>query len=101
MDGLFVAMLMQAEQRSLMAKYGIGTEARAREHLVNALSFYFSSRFGKQWWAGQTAGWEGSSMIEVGDPIMAGVDENFITEYYAGLRVAPPAEPLPAGEDTP
>jgi hypothetical protein len=100
MDGLYVSMLLQAEQRFLMAKYGIGTEVRAREHLVNSLPFYFGSRFGKQWWAGQTAGWNGSRMIEVGDPIMASVDENFIAEYYADLRVSPLPSPLPASEDT-
>ena len=89
MDGLYVAMMLQAEQRFLMAKYGIGTEARAREHLANSLPFYFGSRFGKQWWAGQTAGWQGSRIIEFGDPIMADVDENFLAEYYASLRVEP------------
>ena len=89
MDGLYASMMLQAEQRFLMAKYGIGTEGRAREHLVNSLPFYFGSRFGKQWWAGQTEGWQGSRIIEIGDPIMAGVDENFLAEYYASLRVAP------------
>lgn len=101
MDGLYAAMLLQAEQRFLMAKYGIGTEARAREHLINSLPYYFGSRFGKQWWEHQTAGWQGSRIIEIGDPIMAGVDENFLAEYYLSLRMTPPPQPLPANEATP
>ena len=101
MDGLYVASMLQAEQRFVMATNGIGTEEDAHEHLVNVLPFVFGSRFGKQWWARQTAGWEGTRFIELGNPILAGVDENFIAEYYASLRVEPTPEPMPAIEDTP
>jgi hypothetical protein len=87
MDGLLVALLLQMDQRFQMAKSGVGTYERAREHVANTVPFYFGSRFGKQWWTKQTAGWDGAELIKVGTPIINDLDENYYADYIDSIRV--------------
>ena len=97
MDGILVALMLQWEQRFLMADAGLATRADARAHVVNAAPFYFGSRFGKHWWSLQASGWEGTEMIETADPVVQALDEDFLAHYLDSLRleadVPTPPEP--------
>ncbi len=102
MDGILVALMLQWEQRFLMADAGLATRADARQHVVNAAPYYFGSRFGKHWWSLQKSGWEGTVMMEIADPVVESVDEDFLANYLDTLRLAADAPALPETDvDTP
>lgn len=100
MDGVLVALMLQWEQRFLMADAGLATRVDARQHVMNAAPFYFGSRFGKNWWSLQASGWEGTAMMETADPIVQAVDEDFLASYLDSLRLpsAIPAPPEPEAD---
>ena len=93
MDGILAALMLQWEQRFLMADAGLATRADARQHVLNAAPYYFGSRFAKHWWSLQASGWEGTPMIDVAGPIVEGIDENFLVTYLDKLKL-PPKGPL-------
>lgn len=38
----------------------------------------------------ETEGWGGSLMMDVAGPIVDATDENFLADYFDGLRILPP-----------
>ncbi|MFN7164369.1 MAG: hypothetical protein ACK4P2_06065 [Hyphomonas sp.] len=94
LDGLLVAVMLQWEHRFQMEAAGLISREDARQHLLNAAPYYFGSRFARHWWSVQTGGWGGSPMLDMAGPIVDATDENFLANYFDGLRLPPPdAEP--------
>lgn len=101
MDGVLVALMLQWEQRFLMADAGLATRADARQHVVNAAPFYFGSRFGKNWWSLQASGWEGTAMMETADPVVQAVDEEFLARYLDAMKLTASVAAGPAEGEAP
>lgn len=87
LEAHLVSFMLQSDHRLQMYRSGLIPLAEAREDLSNTMPFYFGSRFGKNFWALQAPGWQGSKMIELGQPIIDGLDDNFMRDYYAQLRI--------------
>lgn len=95
-EGHLVAMMLQSDQRLQIMRSGLISRDEARQHLSNMIPFYFGSRFGKNFWRLQAMGWQGTAMMEMGDPINAQTDETFMRDYYAQLRIqAEPQQDVP------
>lgn len=87
-ESVLVATLLQWEHRFQMEQAGLVSRDEATQHIANSAPWAFGSRFGKKWWSINQEGWVGTPMIEVADPVIAGVDENFIADYYDNLRLS-------------
>jgi len=85
-EAVLVALLMQWDMAFQMERSGLRTRAEVQRLIRNTAPFYFGSRFGKRWFVAQTPGWEGTEMIAVASPIVSELDENFMRDYYIGLR---------------
>lgn len=83
--------LFQAESRGLVS------QSEIEAHIRNSAPFYFGSRFGKHWFLTQAAiGWEGTRMFAVAGPIVDGLDETFMADYYASMRLHAAEAAVPA-----
>ena len=91
-EAILVSLLLQWDNAFQMQRSGLRTRAEVERLIRNTAPFYFGSRFGKRWFEAQAPGWQGTDMMEVAGPIVAGLDENFMRDYYVNLRIeAPPA----------
>lgn len=86
-EAVLVSLLMQWDNGFQMERSGLRTRAEVERLIRNTAPYYFGSRFGKRWFAAQEPGWQGTDMFEVAGPIVAGLDENFMRDYYTNLRV--------------
>lgn len=94
-EAVLVSLLLQWDNAFQMERSGLRTRAEVERLIRNTAPFYFGSRFGKRWFEAQAPGWQGTDMMDVAGPIVSGLDENFMREYYASLRVAPEADSTP------
>jgi len=90
-----VALMLQWDYMFNMEKSGLVSRAEARLHIQNTAPFYFGSAHAKNWWGWQEAGWNGTPMYEMADPIIKSLDENFMLNYLNGSRLGS-AESQPA-----
>ncbi len=84
-----VALMLQWDYMFNMEQGGLVSREDARRHIQNTAPFYFGSRHAKNWWRWQEAGWEGTPMYEIADPIVRSVDDEFMERYLDGTRLAP------------
>ncbi len=98
-EGYLVAVMLQWEHRFQMERAGLSTRAESRQHLVNSAPYYFGSRFAKNWWRLQAPGWEGSPLLEVANPIVEAVDDDFLVNYLDKVRMPAPAGQGGVGRD--
>lgn len=85
-EAVLVSILMQWDNGFQMERAGLRTRAEVERLIRNTAPFYFGTSFGKRWFAAQEPGWQGTDMFEVAGPIVAGLDENFMRDYYTNLR---------------
>ncbi len=90
-EAVLVSLLLQWDNAFQMERSGLRTRAEVERLIRNTAPFYFGSRLGKRWFEAQAPGWQGTDMMDVAGPIVSDLDENFMREYYASLRVAPEA----------
>lgn len=60
-----VALTLQWDHMFNMEDGGLVSRQRAQRHIENTAPLYFGSRFGKNWWRWQEAGWNGT-LVELG-----------------------------------
>jgi hypothetical protein len=90
-EAVLVSLLMQWDYAFQMQRAGLRTRAEVERLIHNTAPFYFGSSFAKRWFEAQAPGWQGTDMMEVAGPIVVGLDENFMRDYYTNLRIAQPA----------
>lgn len=91
-DGVMVSVTMTWDQLLSMREGGLIDRSRVAQHIGNVAPFFFGSRFGKNWWRLNRVGWQGTEMLEIADPIIAGIDDNFLENYYDELRMDNPRQ---------
>lgn len=101
LDGVLAASMMVYDRMLVMMEGKLVDRARVTQNVSNTAPFIFGSKFGKNWWRQNGVGWQGTALYEIADPIIAEIPDDFLVNYYAALRLAPPAAPSPASEDTP
>ncbi len=82
-----VALLLQWDYMFNMEEGGLVSRAEARLHIQNTAPFYFGSAHAKNWWRWQEAGWNGTPMYDMADPIIKNLDEDFMLNYLNGTRL--------------
>ena len=85
-EAALISLLMQWDSAFQMERSGLRTRGEVERLIRNTAPFYFGPRFGKTWFEAQVPGWQGTEMMEVAGPIVRGLDENFMRDYYLGLR---------------
>lgn len=95
-----VALMLQWDYMFNMEQGGLVSRDEARRHIQNTAPFYFGSRHAKNWWRWQEAGWEGTPMFEIADPIVRALDDNFMADYLDGTRLGPATTPATAHPGT-
>ena len=101
MDGVLNASMMVYDRLLAMMEDKLVDRARVAQNVSNTAPFIFGSKFGKNWWRQNGVGWQGTALYEIADPIIAEIPDDFLVNYYASLRLAPPAASSPVSEDTP
>lgn len=101
LDGVLAASMMVFDRLLVMMEGKLVDRARVEQNVSNTAPFIFGSKFGKNWWRQNGVGWQGTALYEIADPIIAEIPDDFLVNYYASLRLAPPAAPLPSDEGTP
>ena len=94
-EAVLVSLFLQWDSGFQMERSGLRTRAEVERLIRNTAPFYFGSRFGKQWFEAQAPGWQGTDMMDVAGPIVTGLDENFMRDYYVSLRMTPEADAAP------
>ena len=97
MEGPLVAVTQQFEHLMNMHEAGLVSRRRVEGHIRNSAPFYFGSRFAQNWWQANEVGWQGTGLYEIAGPIIDGIDENFLRDYYDSLIIVPETPPA---EDT-
>ena len=85
-EAVLVSLTMQWDYAFQLEKAGLRTPEEVERLIRNTAPIYFGSRFGKTWFEQQAPFWEGTRMVEVARPIVAALDENFMRDFYTGLR---------------
>jgi len=85
-EAALVSLTLQWDNAFQIERSGLRTRAEVERLIRNTAPFYFGSRFGKRWFEAQAPGWQGTDMMEVAGPIVAGLDDNFMRDYYVSLR---------------
>ncbi len=88
-EAQLVGLMMQWDHLLAMKDSGLATRARVERHIRNTAPYYFGSRFAKNWWRREAAGWEGTGMFEIAGPIVEGLDSGFLARHYDALRLPP------------
>lgn len=91
-EAVLVSLLMQWDYAFQMQRAGLRTRAEVERLIRNTAPFYFGTRFGKKWFEAQAPGWQGTDMMDVAGPIVAGLDENFMRDYFTALRPEAPTD---------
>ncbi|WP_370338888.1 hypothetical protein [Parvularcula marina] len=97
MEGPLVAVTQQIDHLMNMQEAGLVSRSRVESHVRNIAPFYFGSRFAQNWWQANEVGWQGTGLYEIAGPIIDGVDENFMRDYFDSLTITPETPPT---EDT-
>ena len=84
-----VALMLQWDYMFQMESAGLISRAHARQHTLNSAPYCFGSRFAKNWWSLQAAGWQGTPMMEIAGPIFDGIDEDFLASNLDHARFVP------------
>jgi hypothetical protein len=92
-EARLLSLMLQWDHLFQMERSGLVTREHVRQHIANSAPYYFGSRFGKRWWQLQMPGWQGTSMIEVAGPIVAGLDDRFLADLFDKMRVTSPPKP--------
>lgn len=101
LDGVLNASMMIYDRLLAMMEDKLVDRARVTQNVSNTAPFVLGSKFGKNWWRQNGVGWKGTALYEIADPIIAEIPDDFLVNYYASLRLAPPAAPWPTNEGTP
>lgn len=88
LDALLVTVQQQMDYILELENAGLVDRDRVEAHISNNARFFFGSRYAKTWWNANSVGWEGTDLYEVADPLVQSVDEDFLADYYRGLRSA-------------
>ena len=98
------ALILQWDHMLNMEDGGLVSRQRIRRHIENTAPYYLGSRLEKIWWRWQEAGWNGTPMYDMADPIIKSLDEHFMLNYLNGSRLgsaeSQPANP-PVVEEAP
>lgn len=97
LEGPLVAATQQFDHLMNMQAAGLVSRRRVEGHIRNSSPFFFGSRFAQQWWQANEVGWQGTGLYEIAGPIIDGIDENFLEQYYGSITVTPGP---PSTEDT-
>lgn len=84
-----VSVMLQWDHMLQMDANGLISRENTRSHITSTAPFYFGSRFAKNWWRHEEQGWKGTRMWEIADPIIRGIDDNFIAARLDRTRIAP------------
>jgi len=85
LDSHLVAVMLQWDHMFQMERAGLVSLQEVREHLERSAPFYFGSRFGKNWWSLQNPSWENTMMMEVGGPVVDGLNDDFLQDYLDAM----------------
>lgn len=86
-EAVLVALMLQWDTAFQMERAGLRTRGEAERLIRNTAPVYFGSRFGKAWFVSQAPGWNGVPMYDIAAPIVAGLDDNYMRDFYVGLRL--------------
>ena len=87
LDGHLAAVMLQWDNMLQIESAGLVSRERVRRHIENSAPFFFGSPYGKAWFMGEEAGWQGTDMWELALPVVQALDESFIEGRYTGLIV--------------
>ncbi|MEQ8177940.1 MAG: hypothetical protein RIC52_11775 [Amphiplicatus sp.] len=87
-----VAVMLQWDNLFQMQAAGLASRERVAQHIRNVAPYYFGSAFAKNWWDNQVSGWDGTPMAAVAGPIVAAVDDAFLSAALDASRLTTDAQ---------
>lgn len=85
LDGHLAAVMLQWDNMLQIESAGLVSRERVRRHIKNSAPFFFGSPYGKAWFMGEEAGWQGTGLWEIALPVVQALDEEFIEGRYLNL----------------
>lgn len=85
-DGIFVSVTLLWDRLLTMKGESLVDRRRMEQNIRNTAPFYFGSPLGKRWWKENAQGYEGTDLYDIANPIILNVEDDFIEQYYNGLR---------------